>query len=231
MRKLASIQRIADIQPIPNADKIELLKINGWSVVAQKGLYEVGDFCVYFEIDSVLPLEHFPELEKVNGRIKTIRLRGQLSQGYCVPISRLLEIVDIQSKLFEGLDVSFPLGVEKYEPPITFKDGECKGNFPSHILPKTDEDRIQSNPDYLERMANLPWVATVKYDGSSATFGFDEGEFFACSRNLMKKDGDNVFWNMARKYNIMEIEIGGYLAGVIHSALFVLFVYILCKYS
>lgn len=202
MRKLASVQKILDLQPIEGADRIEVATVNGWKVVVQKGLYEIGDLCVYFEIDAVLPLEFFPELEKMKGRIKTIRLRGQLSQGYAIPISTLMEIRQIESKLFEGLDVTRLLDVEKYEPPITFKDGESVGNFPSHILPKTDEDRIQSHPDYLERMDNRSFVATVKYDGSSGTFGFIEGKFFACSRNLMKRDGDNVFWSIARLYKM-----------------------------
>ncbi len=105
-------------------------------------------------------------------------------------------------KIVEGLDVTFPLGIKKYEPPITFDNGETRGVFPSHILPKTDEERIQSNIEYLSKMSGRPWTATVKYDGTSATFGFDEGGFFACSRNLSIRDGNNVYWNIARKYNI-----------------------------
>lgn len=217
MRKLASIQRVADIQPIDGADRIEVATINGWKVVVGKGQFGVGDLCVYFEIDSVLPIEHFPDLEKTKGRIKTIRLRGQLSQGYCIPLERFWDIVDETSPGFnqdvgmgihtlrDGSDVTYELKVEKYEPPITFQTGETKGVFPTHILPKSDEDRIQSNLIYLDKMAGLPWVATVKYDGTSATFGYDEGEFFACSRNLSIRDGDNVYWNISRKYNITEI--------------------------
>lgn len=218
MRKLASIQKIIDIQPIKDADRIEIATINGWKVVVGKDQFKVGDLCVYFEIDAVLPVNVFPELVKTNGRIKTIRLRGQISQGYCITFDKFKEIVNEFTDFWDtmdedisiftwrvGSDVTKLLGVEKYEPPITFKNGECKGVFPSHILPKTDEDRIQSNTEYLDKMSGRPWIATVKYDGTSATFGFDDKEFFACSRNLNIRDGDNVYWNIARKYKLHEI--------------------------
>lgn len=212
MRKLASIQKIIDILPIKNADRIEIATINGWKVVVGKDQFKVGDPCVYFEIDSVLPVDVFPELEKTNGRIKTIRLRDQISQGYCITFDRFKEIVEKTTDFWDtfvlwnfGDDVTKLLGIEKYEPPITFKNGECKGVFPSHILPKTDEDRIQSNTEYLDKMSSRPWVATIKYDGTSATFGQDNEEFFACSRNLSIRDGDNVYWNIVRKYKLQEV--------------------------
>ena len=52
MRKLASIRRIADIQPIKDADAIEVATIDGWKVVVKKGEYSVGNLVVYLEIDS-----------------------------------------------------------------------------------------------------------------------------------------------------------------------------------
>lgn len=206
-----------NIQPIEGADRIEVATVNGWKVVVGKGDFNVGDLCVYFEIDSILPLDKFPELENSKGRIKTIRLRGQLSQGYCITFDRFKKILDdgdFWDKMDEdisivnwkvGDDVTNFLGVEKYEPPILFKNGDAKGVFPSYILPKSDEDRIQSNMDYLDKFKGLPWVATVKYDGTSATFGYDNDEFFTCSRNLKIHDGDNVYWNIARKYKLHEI--------------------------
>lgn len=194
MRKLASIQKITELNDIPNSDFLQVASINGWKVVVQKGLYEVGDKCTYFEIDSILPLDLFPELEKYKGRIRTIKLRGQISQGYCVPLPN--------QSLEEGLDVTAVLGVTKYEPPEEFRSGDAAGSFPSHIISKTDEDRIQSNLELLELFKSKPFTATLKCDGTSGTWGYDENEFFACSRNLKVKDGDNVYWNMARKYDL-----------------------------
>ena len=185
-RKLASIQIISDLQPIDGADKIEVATVEGWKVVVQKGLYNVGDKCIYFEIDSVLPLDKFPELEKCSGRIKTIKLRGQISQGYCVQVSE-----HFVENIPEGSDVTEFLGVKKYEPKSnegnSMRLGNTAGNFPSHLISKTDEERIQSNMKYLQKMWGEPYEITVKCDGSSCTVGMDNGEFFLASRNLKKK--------------------------------------------
>lgn len=91
-RKLASIQQIKHIEPIPNADNIVKLSINGWSVVSKKNEFKIGDFCVYFEIDSFLPItdQRFSFLEKsskakmddeIGLRLRTIKLKNQISQG------------------------------------------------------------------------------------------------------------------------------------------------------
>lgn len=98
MRKLASIQKIWDVAPIENADAIELVKVLGWQCVAKKGEFHVGDMCIYFEIDSFLPVnEHFEFLRARSHRVnpiigegfllKTAKMRGQVSQGLCLPLS------------------------------------------------------------------------------------------------------------------------------------------------
>lgn len=233
MRKLASVQIIKSLDPIPDADRIEVATIEGWKVVVQKGLHEVGDRVVYCEIDSVLDKELFPEVEKFGCRIRTIKLRGQVSQGYAIPLADAIKAAEkngwalrtdthgsilhvFLSKKFdqhgdwehlpivEGTDLTEALGVIKYEPAMKFSRGVACGKFPTHILPITDEDRIQSNLFYLKRFEGKRWAATVKLDGSSATFGEDlaEGGFFCASRNLKVRDGDNVYWNIARKYDL-----------------------------
>ena len=95
MRKLATIRKIDSLTPIEGADKIELATVGGWKVVAQKGLYNVGDLAVYFEIDSWIPETLAPFLVKgkearvfegvAGERLKTIKLRGQISQGLLMP--------------------------------------------------------------------------------------------------------------------------------------------------
>ena len=110
-RKLASVVEISEILPIEGADKLELAKMKGkgWQVVVQKGEFNVGDLCVYFEIDSFLN----PEDERYaflkdrclrrfvskSGnvlreglKIKTIKLRGQISQGLLMPLEKFPEI-------------------------------------------------------------------------------------------------------------------------------------------
>ena len=56
-RKLATIRRVAQVEPIENADFIEIIKVDGWQCVAKKGEFRAGDLCVYFEVDSFLPIE------------------------------------------------------------------------------------------------------------------------------------------------------------------------------
>ena len=98
-RKLASIQRIGKVLPIEGADAIEIVMINSWKVVSKKGEFNEGDLCVYFEIDSFLPMEKdfeflrkssYKKMGDLEGfRLKTIKLRGQVSQGLCLPLSIL----------------------------------------------------------------------------------------------------------------------------------------------
>jgi RNA ligase (TIGR02306 family) len=177
MRKLASIREISQLLPIENADKIELAIIDGWKVVVSKGL-NVGDRIVYCEIDSFLPIK--PEFEFLRKscykkladgtegfRLKTIKLRGQISQGLCIPLNQLPQIADKAI----GNDVSDILGIIKYEPPIPAQlQSICKGNFPS-FLKKTDEERVQNlGKEYKEYLtSNKQFYASVKLDGSSAT--------------------------------------------------------------
>ena len=100
MRKLASIQKVWKIEPIENADRLELIRVEGWQCVANKGQFREGDLCVYFEIDSFLPVR--PEFEFLRGSsykktdlmgegflIKTRKIRGQLSQGLAMPLDIL----------------------------------------------------------------------------------------------------------------------------------------------
>lgn len=215
-RKLASIRKITNIQPIPNADAIEVVTVDGWNVVSKKGEFQVGDLCVYCEIDSFLPTT--PEFEFLrkssykklqNGdegfRLRTIKLRGQVSQGLVLPTS----VLPKGRELFPGLDVSEVLGVKKYEPPIPASlVGKAKGLFP-HFLHKTDEERVQNLADefgvlHLFR-PNKTYYVTEKLDGSSATFYFRNGEFGVCSRNLeLLETLDNTFWKVARELKIEE---------------------------
>lgn len=92
-RKLASIQIIHDLQPIPGADAILVATVLGWQCVVRKGEFNIGDRCIYFEIDSILPVSLWNEhLRKGSDkdkplRIRSIRLRSTLSQGLALPLS------------------------------------------------------------------------------------------------------------------------------------------------
>lgn len=202
MRKLASIQRILEISPIEGADTIEVAKILGWDVVVTKNQFKVGDLCVYCEIDSILPdKEPFQFLKPRGMRIRTIKLRKQISQG----IAFSLDIIDILNKedLIEDLDVTDYIGVCKYEPMLhSSLYGVAKGNFP-YYLNKTDETRVQNHQRLLHKHKGEVFYKAEKLDGSSDTTYIKDGIFGVCSRNLdLVETEDNLFWKIARTQNI-----------------------------
>ena len=226
MRKLATIRRIAEIRPIENADAIEHVRVDGWWVVGKKGEFQVDDLAVYIEIDAWCPHELAPFLSKgkdpreysgVKGeRLKTVKLRGAVSQGLLLPIPT--ELND-PTQFTEGLDVTELLGVQKWEPPIPAQlRGKIAGNFPSWLR-KTDEDRIQNCFKDVSPRLNESWAIEEKVDGSSMTVGYRKGdfildkegqpipeEFVVCSRNLSLKldDEHNTFVRIAKESNIQD---------------------------
>ncbi len=211
-RKLASVQRVLAIDPIPNADAIESIRINGWQCVAKKGEFAVGDLGVYFEIDAIPPDEPaYRFLWTPKGaapgsvprpptqRIRTIRLRGSLSQGLLLP----LHVAGVPAGTPEGEDLTEQLGVGKDEPPLPSGMGEARGPFPRGV-PKTDELRVQSAPGVLDELRGLPYVVTLKCEGTSATFLInpDDGSFHACGRNWSILPGNNCYWSVAERYGL-----------------------------
>lgn len=213
-RKMATVRRIDKIEPIEGADKIVKATVGGWQLVtAIDNGFKEGDLVVYCEIDSWIPTEVAPFLSKgkepheylgVKGeKLRSIKLRGTVSQGLLLPLS-VLDHVD--SELFEGLDVSYPLGIVKYEPPIPAQlAGLVKGNFPSQI-PKTDQERIQNlKREFDGEFRTKRWEVTEKLEGSSMTVYVINGEFGVCSRNLdLKRDENNTFWKVAIEEKLEE---------------------------
>lgn len=218
MRKLAKIVRIDELNPIEGADAIECAVVGGWKVVAQKGLYNVGDLAVYFEIDSWIPNELAPflskgkeprEFEGVKGeRLKTIKLRGQLSQGLLMPMKEIVEFVGNPLRVFEeDQDMTETLGIKKWEKPVNAQlAGVCRGNFPS-LIPKTDQERVQNLKKAIESARGDTFEVTEKLEGSSMTVYQmvvdGEMQFGVCSRNMdLKETEGNSFWATARKDDI-----------------------------
>lgn len=200
MRKLATIRKINNLEPIPGADLIQVATIDGWKVVVKTDEFAIGDRCVYFEIDSFLPVR--PEFEflrkssyrTVDGlgegfRLKTIRLRGQISQGLALPLALLFG--DELGFLDDGADVTEVLGVKKYEQPLPAQlAGQVKGLFPNFI-PKTDQERIQNcGSEVFGEYADQDFEVTLKLDGTSFTAYYDRGEVGVCSRNYELKISD-----------------------------------------
>ena len=206
-RKLASIQKIESVEPIEGADRIQKARVLGWGLVVLKDEFVQGDLCVYFEIDSVLPKTEWSAfMEKRKYRVKTMRMRGTLSQGLALPLS----ILPTDEPLSIGDDVTDILGVTKYEPPMP-RSLDAMGPFP-YFISKTDELRVQSYPDVLKELVDVPLVATVKLDGQSATYANWNDEFWVCSRNMrLKENCLNQFWDMSEKYRLAEILEDGFV--------------------
>lgn len=208
MRKLASIQRVWDVQPIEGSDFLEQVKVEGWTVVANKGDFQKGDLAVYFEIDSFLPVRpEFEFLRKTSYkntdimgegfRLRTIKLRGVLSQGLVLPISTFKELpADIEL----GTDVTEKLGVKKWEiEERATTGGTVIGTLP-YDVPHTDETRVQSEPELIQAFGGYEYYISTKMDGSSHSLSVDENGFHVCGHNYeYKDDGTSSFFEFVKQ--------------------------------
>lgn len=234
-RSLASVVTISKVSPIEGADRLEVAEMNGkgWRVVVSKGDFKAGDMGVYFEIDSALNpedtryaflkercLRTFKTTEGVTLksviRIKTIKLRGVLSQGLLIRADMFPEA----DGLVVGADLTKTLGVEHYdeiEESLRPQTGnavcaDAMGKFPTDYIPKTDEERIQNLSDFFAKMKGRRFEVTEKNDGTSVTMFYSylvdsDNPFGVCSRNLRLKpcsaSGETpTAWRMAEKYDV-----------------------------
>ena len=199
-RKLVTIRKVTDIQPIPNADSIECLTIEGWKVVSQKGNFKVGDPAVYIEVDSCLPDGNPLWQDLVDARarnadgkrvhvLKTIRLRGQISQGFCIPLRKFPEIIEKldlrvqwtpQPELIGGLD---------REPELLMED-EVNFQITEQIKASLDFDAVREI-DFAE-LLNV-----VKYEVPlpAELAGFAKGSF----PNFITKTDQERCQNLTRE--------------------------------
>ena len=222
---LASVQKIVNIQPIEGADKIEVATVLGWEVVIKKGEYKIGDLCTYIQIDTVVPeTEYFDFLRERKYRVRTVKLRKQISQGLIVPLPK--------GKWKEGDDVTEIIGVKKYEKPdnnperyekprmpkkwhkkfiYLFKYNflyksfpslrrKSRSSFPTHLVSITDEERIQNMPAVLKAYKGKTFVVSYKLDGSSITVihskVLGKSKFRICSRRFELHDKKNDWYRV-----------------------------------
>jgi RNA ligase (TIGR02306 family) len=107
-----------------------------------------------------------------------------------------------------GKPVQKTLGITKYEKPAP-KNSDARGNFPLHIVPITDEERIQNMPHILKDLGDVD--ITLKHDGTSLTYircGKFDGEInteILCSRKLALKPNDSCYWLVHEKYNLKDL--------------------------
>lgn len=209
--KLASIESVIDVQPHPNADRLDICKVMGWQTVTKRGEFKPGDLAVFIVIDTVLPHREWSEFlaDKKNPdkpiRLRMAKIRGQYSAGLLLPLT----ILGASRTWQIGCDVGAELGIKKYEKEIPLAlSGQVAGSFPEFLVQRTDEDNGLSNLDIVAYVLRNTVYVTQKLDGSSCTVAIEHGKIaHVCSRNLSLRDtNENAFWHAARKLNIDEHE-------------------------
>ena len=194
MRQLVTKRVVRELVPIEGADVIELAKVDGWQCVVKKGEFQTGEAALYFEIDSMIPADdaRFSFLSKGKKveryRIKSMKLRGALSQGLLIPMSNLTN--EERMRIFDGEPPTEVLRVEKYEPTMPM-GGKQAGSFPTHLVPKTDQERIQNTVATLSGRSSREFEITEKLDGTSCTMFYQlinaeeplAAKMGVCSRN------------------------------------------------
>lgn len=200
VRKLVKIVTIDDVMPAHNADALELVIVGGWQVVVRKDQnFKKGEKAVYAEIDSCIPVnDHrfnfgeniIKQASTVNDKkvlkVKTIKLRGNLSQGIVFPVENFgFEDYKV------GTDVTEELNIFKFNPPVSVG---VIGNFDSRVAQVSDSERIQNLTEVWDTICEHKWVATEKIDGQSITIANDEGKVRLFGRNReLNPEGHNVF--------------------------------------
>ena len=245
---VVEVVEIDEIRPHPNADRLDLAIVKGWQCVVGKGSYRKGDKAIYIPIDSILPQYLldilFPPGSKVvpsKGRIKTIKLRGAISQGM------LMDFKDIDAEEMPvGTDMSESLGIKKYEPPVapaTMRGATASPkqsnpyfhkytdieNFkhhnnlfePGEIVVVTEKIHgTNFRAGWVKTVPNTLWKKVKKFFGR-----LPEWEFVYGSRNVQLQDrlmaktyyDSNVYAKTVEQYNLKEIlDKGNVLYGEIY---------------
>jgi RNA ligase (TIGR02306 family) len=215
MRSLVTIQKVKQISAIENSDFLELAHVMGWQCVVKKDEFRAGDIGVYYEVDSFLPLDERYEFlrssssstyrENANNgigyRIRTVKLRGQLSQGLLLPLAEFPELKGCG----EGDDVTEKLNVKKwYVPETAASGGAIIGDRP-YGIPASDETRIQSALELLDQLRGKPYYITTKMDGTSGIVYYIDGKIGCCSRNKEIRDEEAaLYWAPVYTYSLKE---------------------------
>lgn len=234
---------IDEIIPHPNADRLEIARISGWECVVTKGRFHKGQMCVYVPVDSILPWELeqkiFPPGSKIKlnkSRIKSIKIRGYLSQGLLLTPEEL----NLQN-YFEGQDLMEELGIKKYEPLIS--------SIPVQLQPKTAKRHKNKNFHEYTDLQNFKWynrmfqpgemvVVTEKLHGTNFRAGWvkrdkinwftriliwlklaSEYQFCWGSRRVQIQGklfykgyySEDVYTKMVKQYNLKKIIPKGYV--------------------
>lgn len=191
------VVRIENIRKHPDADKLSIIDIKGWSVVAQTGMYHVGDKAVYIEPDYVVPLTgpfaflKKPFSDNTHHRVRAIKLRGQVSVGLLIPLPETLHSREVGDCVMEDL------GIVRYEPPVIASSRAEPVKGPDIVVGQFALENIENYGDAL--VEGEPVVVTEKIDGANARYVCIDGHFYVGSRNRWVDPEGDSWWAVAAR--------------------------------
>lgn len=204
------IIEITEIKPHNNADKLELVRIQGWQTAVRKGDFKVGDKAVWLEPDYIVDTNRpeFSFLQSVakrdgKVRIKVKKLRGEMSQGLLITLPEQFKNRQVGDDLYEEL------GIERYEPDVHIGTGggSIKGP-PGVYVVKYDVENFNSYRDkVLHYFDEQEVVVQEKLNGANCRFVFCSSDqtFYIGSRTMWKNPaGDNLWTMVCNQYPEIE---------------------------
>lgn len=210
-----TIEEISELRSHSNADRLLIasLKGLGFQFIVAKDLWKVGDKCLYFPLDAILPEQLLIALKlegKLAGgkknRVKTIKLRGEISQGLVGPLS-LLE--GLEPDHWTPEEITKFLGVEKYEPEINLPrslDGRLVELPPGVGI--YDIENCERYPAALQSLLEQPVLITEKVEGSHFAVAVIDGKTWICQRRFalepVPDKPEHFFWEVAKKEGLIE---------------------------
>lgn len=204
-----TIEKIGRIWKHPRAEKLELAACEGlgFQFCIPKGNYEIGQEVLYFPVDTILPEEFKTKMGlRAPGRIKTIQLRGEYSQGFVFPLSEAKKIFDCDFKTLPVEEITLFFHATKYEPPQKFVSA-------GELLPLPegqgiyDIENIDRYVDVWQDLLDKDCVVLEKIEGTNISISKKEGELFVCQRanSIKEKEGiANAYWEAARKSKLLD---------------------------
>lgn len=159
-RALAYVAEIAEIQPIPNYDRVEHARVNGWWVIVSKAdNFTPGTKCIYFEVDSHVPEddERFAFLEKRHYNVKTLKMCKVFSQGLIMPMSAFPEVpadAEINTDVTDLLHITYAVAEDNQR-----KSGKVDPNAKYMSMKARHKNFFQNK--YVKKMWKYPWFRKV----------------------------------------------------------------------
>lgn len=206
----AEVVRV-EVRKHPDADRLDIVKPVGkaWQCVDMRDRFKTGDLAVYFPVDSVLSKELVRDLgiEKYyHSHLKTIKLRGYISQGMVVDLKTLHEKGYLASKIVaevrEGDDFNkffFKPIVTKYEEIIPVNMSGVKLPSDGRFVEFTNIENFKNFPDVFE--VGEPVVITEKIHGTNfRTAVFDEDVLVGSHAVNLAPPRDHTAWERFKAF-------------------------------